>query len=279
MINDSNDLLNTPICEEDDNELKPVKMAINGNHFDVVTLEDIMDIPIDGYLTEMDLNGETAAIFKRKRIIDPEGVESIVIPITSAKIKVRDRYTREVYYLVNGSYITDIDVFAGKGSKPYKKFEKAIWLVDQFPETREKDWFHAKGNCNVIDNDGNQGSGELHWAECHGVGAVLRDVKEWWTMPEESKGNKSVKEQTEHQIGVITESGIVFENGSIISSGKVVEIARQCKQLLSSGNESGFEKLMQDEGRKLDTEDRRILINTVITDQGATVLEVLIHLD
>lgn len=78
---------------------------------------------------------------------------------------------------------------------------------------------------------------------------------------------------------LLTESGIDLGDGSIISSGKVVEIARQCKQLLSSGNESGFEKMMQDEGRKLDTEDRRILINTVITDQGATVLEVLIHLD
>lgn len=77
---------------------------------------------------------------------------------------------------------------------------------------------------------------------------------------------------------LLTESGIDLGDGEV-ETGKVFEIARQCKQLLSSGNESGFEKLMQDEGRKLDTEGRRILINTVITDQGATVLEVLIHLD
>ena len=93
------------------------------------------------------------------------------------------------------------------------------------------------------------------------------------------KNEKSLlnNESAEERFDLITESGILLENGELLSTGKVVEIAQMCKQLLERGDVKGFQELMRGPAWELDDNEKNLLANAVITENGNTVLETLVN--
>lgn len=80
------------------------------------------------------------------------------------------------YKLVDGSEITDVEVFAGKGVS--KTYDRAYSYYAPKFGGRAKDWQHIKG-FGFIDVDGTEHFVENHWSECKVIGKVEGFIKEW----------------------------------------------------------------------------------------------------
>lgn len=223
---------------------------------------DLLDTPIDGAFMEMVIGHDTPV--KWEKINNK-------IHITG-KVSVVDRETKLEYYIVPGTDIISIHVFAGSGTK--KILRVSEYLVKNYGGMK-KDWFHARGRCFVnIDND--QEDVDLHWYECPKIGSVGREIKEWYNMKEIKKTHKSDK----RKCGVLTETGIVLETGETIKEGKVVDIARKGQKLLNDNKFTEFENLMySSNAMNLSDDQIRLLSGTVVTDNGNDILDMLCHIE
>lgn len=88
---------------------------------------------------------------------------------------VMDLITGERFYLVPGTTIKNVEVFAGKGVR--KPYEKAYKYADALGGNVE-DWQHVKGK-GLINYYGEERLAEIHWSRCAGIGDVDRFVKRW----------------------------------------------------------------------------------------------------
>lgn len=93
----------------------------------------------------------------------------------SKNYDIMDLDTGEMYQLVEGEYIRNKVVFAGKGVR--KPYNKAQFYADRYGGNAA-DWKHVKG-IGVIDTEDGHRKAEIHWSECDGIGAVEHFIKEW----------------------------------------------------------------------------------------------------
>lgn len=231
--------------------------------FDGDILEMSIEDDDDKYLTEMVIGHDTPI---RWKIVNKK------IHITG-KVSVVDRKTEVEYYIVKGSDITSIYVFAGKGSK---KIFRNAWLYVKKYGGEEKDWFHARGKC-IISVNGDQFEVDLHWCENQSVGAVSREIKEWYGMNDQ----RDNMETCMNEYGVLNEDGIILENGKTIKDGKVVELARRCQELIKADKFDEFMDLICDdpEVRNLPDDQIRLLLGTKVTDKNMNLLEMSFHIE
>ena len=88
---------------------------------------------------------------------------------------IKDLKTGEHFNLVEGTKITNVKVFAGKGVKtPYRK----SYVYANKYGGKASDWRHTKG-IGIVDYYGEERRAELHWSECAGIGKYDFFVKEW----------------------------------------------------------------------------------------------------
>jgi hypothetical protein len=93
----------------------------------------------------------------------------------SRNYAIMDLTTGDMFQLVEGEYIHNKEVFAGKGVKvPYLKAERYAEKYGGKPE----DWMHVKGIGLVRTKDGDR-KAEIHWSQCDGIGAVEHFIKEY----------------------------------------------------------------------------------------------------
>lgn len=86
-----------------------------------------------------------------------------------------DLETGEMYHLVEGTYIRNKEVFAGKGTRNI--YRKATEYSKKYGGKTE-DWMHVKGIGHIETDDGDR-EAEIHWSECETVGKVELFVKRW----------------------------------------------------------------------------------------------------
>ena len=86
-----------------------------------------------------------------------------------------DLITGERFYIVPGTTISNVQVFAGKGVR--KPYEKAYIYADDLGGNVE-DWQHVKGKA-LIDYYGEERLAEIHWSRCENIGDVDRFIKRW----------------------------------------------------------------------------------------------------
>jgi hypothetical protein len=104
--------------------------------------------------------------------------DTLVARSVGAKRKsydVMDLQTGEHFDLVDGTYIRNKQVFAGKGSKT--EFRKAEEFASRYGGN-SKDWQHVKG-IGTVNYHGEGRDAELHWAQCENIGMKEIFVKEW----------------------------------------------------------------------------------------------------
>lgn len=88
---------------------------------------------------------------------------------------IMDLKTGEHFQLIEGSYLQNVEVFAGKGaSKPY---QKAAAFAERYGGNPDN-WQHTKG-IGSVDYYGETRKAELHWSQCEGVGKCEFFIKEW----------------------------------------------------------------------------------------------------
>ena len=92
--------------------------------------------------------------------------------------------------LIKGSEITKIVDFAGgKSDKPVKVEQ---FLIDKYGG-EEGSWTHTRGQAEVIDNDGNSKTVEIHWFESPGVGQVNMKIKRALKVNKNAENNSKAK--------------------------------------------------------------------------------------
>ena len=108
-----------------------------------------------------------------------ESIPDIVIgKSVGAKAKnddVLDLKTGLRYNLAEGSRISNVHVFAGKGAR--KKYEIAEKYAARYGGDASE-WQHVKGFGLVETIDGDRPA-ELHWSQCEGIGRVEMFIKRW----------------------------------------------------------------------------------------------------
>ena len=88
---------------------------------------------------------------------------------------VLDLSTGERFKIVPGSRVTNVEVFAGKGTRtPYRNAQNYAEDLGGNPE----DWQHVKGNA-ILDYYEEERKAEIHWSRCEGIGNVDRFIKRW----------------------------------------------------------------------------------------------------
>lgn len=81
----------------------------------------------------------------------------------------------EIYKFAEGTRITNVQVFAGKGSStPYRK----AYVYAEKYGGRAEDWQHVKGYGTLDTPDGLRDA-EVHWSQCEGYGKHDHFVKRW----------------------------------------------------------------------------------------------------
>ena len=88
---------------------------------------------------------------------------------------IMDLATGEIFHLVEGSRLQNVQVFAGKGS--HKPYEKA-WKYANKHGGKVEDWQHVKG-FGLVDYYGEEREAELHWSQCEGIGKYDFFIKRW----------------------------------------------------------------------------------------------------
>ena len=86
-----------------------------------------------------------------------------------------DLQTGDIYHLVEGSRLQNVQVFAGKGTRTI--FRDASKYADRYGGDKDQ-WQHVKGEGLVETQEGDR-SAELHWVQCDGIGKHEMFVKRW----------------------------------------------------------------------------------------------------
>lgn len=114
--------------------------------------------------------------------IDPEDIESFHIGVSlgakAMNYEIKDPQTGKMYHFVEGSNISHIEIFAGKGTARKLSSRVAKGLSEQFGVS-ERGWQHAKGLGTIQRADGKQTTAEVHWFQHKDVGRVRFKIKEW----------------------------------------------------------------------------------------------------
>lgn len=90
---------------------------------------------------------------------------------------VRDPRTGRAYRFLEGTTITNVEVFAGKGTRNRLSPKVSRGLSEQVGG-RPRDWQHVKG-IGTLDYHGRARRAEVHWFQARGIGRVKFKVKEW----------------------------------------------------------------------------------------------------
>lgn len=90
---------------------------------------------------------------------------------------VRDPRTGRAYRFLEGTSITNVEVFAGNGTRNRLSPKVSHGLSEQVGG-RPRDWQHVKG-IGTLDYHGRARRAEVHWFQAKGVGRVKFKVKEW----------------------------------------------------------------------------------------------------
>ena len=89
---------------------------------------------------------------------------------------IMDLATGEIFHLVEGTRLHDVEVFAGKGTRTtFRDAEKYAERYGGDPEN----WQHTKG-FGTVDYYGDEIEAELHWVQCEGIGKFEFFVKRWF---------------------------------------------------------------------------------------------------
>lgn len=88
---------------------------------------------------------------------------------------VMDFETGEMFNLVEGTRLQNVEVFAGKGSKV--AYRKAYKYADKYGGNIE-DWQHVKAKGVLATQEGDRAA-EIHWSQCEGIGKYDFFVKRW----------------------------------------------------------------------------------------------------
>lgn len=89
---------------------------------------------------------------------------------------IMDLSTGEIFHLVEGSRLQDVQVFAGKGTRT--EFRDAAKYAERYGGSPDA-WQHAKG-IGMVDFYGEEIMAELHWVQCDGIGRFEFFVKRWF---------------------------------------------------------------------------------------------------
>lgn len=90
---------------------------------------------------------------------------------------IKDPRTGKTYHFMEGTSISQVEVFAGKGVRNKLREQVAAGLSNHYGG-RPRDWKHVKG-IGTIEAGGRVRTAEVHWFEARGVGRVEFKVKEW----------------------------------------------------------------------------------------------------
>lgn len=86
-----------------------------------------------------------------------------------------DFETGEMFNLVEGTKLQNVEVFAGKGSKT--TYRKAYKFAEKYGGKTE-DWQHVKAKGLLATQEGDRAA-EIHWSQCEGIGKYDFFVKRW----------------------------------------------------------------------------------------------------
>ena len=89
--------------------------------------------------------------------------------------EILDLDTGQYYDLVEGTYIRNVQVFAGKGTRT--EFRDAWVYAEKFGGQIE-DWQHVKG-IGMIDTEDGIRKAEIHWVQSDAAGRREMFIKEW----------------------------------------------------------------------------------------------------
>ena len=119
-----------------------------------------------------------------QEVVKPQDSDTIYLPdiqighSLGAKAKnydIMDLKTGEHFNLIEGTYLQNVEVFAGKGVRSL--FRNAAIYAERFGG-KSKDWQHVKG-FGFVDYYGESRLAELHWAQCEGIGKYDFFIKGW----------------------------------------------------------------------------------------------------
>ena len=120
----------------------------------------------------------------QEEVVKPQDSDIIYLPdiqighSLGAKAKnydIMDLKTGEHFNLIEGTYLQNVEVFAGKGVRSL--FRNAAIYAERFGG-KSKDWQHVKG-FGFVDYYGESRLAELHWAQCEGIGKYDFFIKGW----------------------------------------------------------------------------------------------------
>lgn len=89
----------------------------------------------------------------------------------------RGQTAKKIYHFLEGSTISDIEVFAGKGVRSKLKPQVVRGLVAEHGG-KARNWKHVKG-IGTIDCGHRIRTAEVHWFEETSVGKVGFKIKKW----------------------------------------------------------------------------------------------------
>ena len=90
---------------------------------------------------------------------------------------IKDPRTGKIYHFMEGTNISHVEVFAGKGVRNKLRPQVAAGLSRHYGG-KPRDWKHVKG-IGTIEAGGRVRTAEVHWFEAKGIGRVEFKVKEW----------------------------------------------------------------------------------------------------
>ena len=88
---------------------------------------------------------------------------------------IMDLATGDMYRLVEGTKLTNVEVFAGKGV--HSEYRNAYKYANAHGGNVE-DWQHVKG-VGYVDTDEGERKAELHWSQCENIGKFDFFIKRW----------------------------------------------------------------------------------------------------
>ena len=121
---------------------------------------------------------------QQKSVVNPTNSDTMKLPdiqigrSLGAKAKnyqVMDLSTGEMFNLVEGTNLQNVEAFAGKGTKT--QYRNAYKYADAYGGKIE-DWQHVKGNGWIAYTDGDRYA-EIHWSQCEGIGKYDLFIKRW----------------------------------------------------------------------------------------------------
>ena len=114
--------------------------------------------------------------------ISPDDTESFHIGIDlgakAMNYDIKDPRTGKIYHFAENSNISDIEVFAGKGTRNKLSPKVVDGLSKQFGAGM-RGWQHAKGLGTIQLSNGRRITAEVHWFQHKDVGRVRFKIKEW----------------------------------------------------------------------------------------------------